>query len=431
MWLTKAIYTIITRLRHGRKDGIVTKDQIIEILKDPVKDDIEDYPASYSEEEVKYILQVMRRFRMSYPISEDEEFVAALCTGDIPKNTIPKQYQHHFQFEYTYDGYLPDSVLHQLMVEVYAGGSRLEKTWKSGFNVHREDTRVYAVIDAGTKEYSVCIDVYSDTTHDNAAYLLTWIRDKMSQINSRLSLEPKQYIARDEGDRFELERLLTIRKRSTIAQGTNRDYDIDFELLGRIYSEEVVRRQLSIALNNSDQPDDILSKAANEADKRRKKLFISHASEDKDFVNELAELFSNLGFGDEQMFCSSFSGYGIPLSNNVNNALKEQFDNYDLYVVFVVSKNFVQSQYCNNEVGITIGKHLPYSTIAMPGFDPKEMKGMLNDEEILLSMDASEDNIKDMLNELYERVCSYCGVDKRRASEWERKRDSFINSHKA
>ena len=437
-WLTKAIYTIILKCRNDRKDGIVTMQRIHEALKNPVKDDIDNIDFKYNEKECEYVLQVMRRFKMSYPVGDDEEFVAALCVGDLKEDREPKKWKHHFLFEYEYDNYLPNSVLHQLMVESYAAGSRLQKMWKHGFNMHRGETEVDAVIDSGKKDYSVCIDIYSNTTQDNVAYLLTWLREKMKRINNRLSLNPKQYVCTDDGDRFDLEYILSIRQRGVeIFPGIKRNLNIDKDLLGIVYSDKIIASEIQSAISQKGKLDDYLSKVAyktlkatnatdQEMKKRGKKLFISHSEKDQEIVCEIAELFSNLGFDQSTLFCSSYAGYNIKLSADVNGELERQFDENELYVLFVVSNDFEKSAYCQNEVGLTIGKKMKYDVLAVPNFEPQNMKGMISNGRILVKLDQKEYEVKDRLNELYDKATSFCGIDKR--PEWERKRDRFIKS---
>ena len=423
-WLTKAIYTIITRSRYGRKDGIITRDELVEILKDPITDDLEDYVVNeYNKEECEYILQVMRRFRMSYPISDDEEFIPMLCTGDLPSNRMPKNWKSHFCYEYRYDGYLPDSVLHQLMVATYAGGSRLAKPWKSGFNVRRADTKVDAIIDTSKKRYSLFIDVYSDTERNNAAYLLAWIRDRIHEINSHLSLSPKQYIHTDEGDEFELSNLLNIRMRHRDIYGKDKDYDIDNDLLGLIYTDEAVRRIESFLHDEKiDNIDRALSKQV-----KRKMLFISHSSKDKTFADLIATFFGDLGF-EENVFCSSTAGFGMHMNDNVNDKLQEMFMNDDMYVLFLRSFDFENSKYCQNEVGLALGSGKQYANIVLPGHKAEDMNGMINDSIISIDMNADEYNIKYKLNELYDILTHYFGIKKR--GNWEEKRDSLIKEVK-
>ena len=56
------------------------------------------------------------------------------------------------------------------------------------------------------------------------------------------------------------------------------------------------------------------------------RVFISHASADAPLVEELVELLEIIGIRHDQIFCSSFPGYGIDLGDNFLEALKAQLD---------------------------------------------------------------------------------------------------------
>ena len=47
------------------------------------------------------------------------------------------------------------------------------------------------------------------------------------------------------------------------------------------------------------------------------KIFISHATKDKDYVSALVNLLEDMGLRERQIFCSSASGYGIPLDEDI------------------------------------------------------------------------------------------------------------------
>ena len=43
------------------------------------------------------------------------------------------------------------------------------------------------------------------------------------------------------------------------------------------------------------------------------KIFISHASKDKNYVSSIVKLLEFIGLRQEKLFCTSVPGYGIPL----------------------------------------------------------------------------------------------------------------------
>lgn len=71
------------------------------------------------------------------------------------------------------------------------------------------------------------------------------------------------------------------------------------------------------------------------------KIFISHSCLDKYYVQALVELLEDIGVKENQLFCSSFAEYGIPLNKDIYEYLKTQFEEYTLHVIFILSKEYI------------------------------------------------------------------------------------------
>lgn len=161
---------------------------------------------------------------------------------------------------------------------------------------------------------------------------------------------------------------------------------------------------------------------------KESKLFISHSSNDKDYVEKLVSLFEGMGLNDEQIFCSSIPGYDIPVGKNIFDYLIELFQDYDLHIIFVHSKNYYNSPISLNEMGAAWALKTNFTSILLPGFDFSEMTGVVGNGDIAIKLDQSEDEVKDKLNQLYDQLVSEFGLKKKSDILWEKKRDSFINS---
>lgn len=81
------------------------------------------------------------------------------------------------------------------------------------------------------------------------------------------------------------------------------------------------------------------------------KLLISHSSEDKKYVNPLVEMLKVIGMRDGSFICTSVPGHGIPGESNIIDWLRDQFQNFDIRVLYVLSKNYYSSPACLNEMG--------------------------------------------------------------------------------
>ena len=127
---------------------------------------------------------------------------------------------------------------------------------------------------------------------------------------------------------------------------------------------------------------------------KKPKLFISHASSDKVYVQEIVSLLDDMGLTDEHIFCSSIPGYDIPVGKTIFQYLLEQFHEYDLHVIFVHSKNYYMRPVCLNEMGAAWALKSKYTSILLPTFDFSGMNGVVNNSDIAIKLDNDEDEIK-------------------------------------
>lgn len=113
-----------------------------------------------------------------------------------------------------------------------------------------------------------------------------------------------------------------------------------------------------------------------------KKIFISHASTDKDYVEKIVDLLIDIGIRENQIFCSSVPGFGIPLGKDIYEYLREEFIDNDLHVIFALSNNYYASVACMNEMGAAWVLQNDYDVILLPGFNYSEIKGAINPRKI-------------------------------------------------
>ena len=93
------------------------------------------------------------------------------------------------------------------------------------------------------------------------------------------------------------------------------------------------------------------------------KIFISHASKDYDYVLRIVELLEDIGVKERELFFSSLPEYGIRGGKNIYQALREEFENYNLHVLYILSDNYYHSITCMNEMGAAWVLHNKYTTI--------------------------------------------------------------------
>lgn len=164
------------------------------------------------------------------------------------------------------------------------------------------------------------------------------------------------------------------------------------------------------------------------SDKKSKKVFISHASNDKLFVESFVNLLEDIGLSETEIVCSSIPGYGIPLGKDIYDWLSEQFQNYDLHIIFVLSENYYSSIACLNEMGAAWVLKQKYDTVLLPNFDFPQIKGAINPQQIGIKLDSDCTELNQRLNELKDSLIEEFELKSLSASKWERHRNEFVSN---
>lgn len=157
------------------------------------------------------------------------------------------------------------------------------------------------------------------------------------------------------------------------------------------------------------------------------KIFISHSSADLKYVEPFVELLADIGMASDNMFCSSVADYGIPLGEDIYEYLSSLFHEYNLHVIFVLSNNYYRSPACMNEMGAAWVLKNQYTSVLLPNFEYKEIKGAANPNKIGIKLDDEEELLKKRLGELKDIISKNFGISVPDI-RWENKRDAFIST---
>ena len=160
----------------------------------------------------------------------------------------------------------------------------------------------------------------------------------------------------------------------------------------------------------------------NKRDNSLKKIFISHATKDKEIVEELIDLLETIGISSTQIFCSSFEGYGIPLGGNFLDTIKEELS-AEVLVLFVITNNFYDSKVCLCEMGAAWALSKEHIPIVVPPLSYSDIQALIPLTQGLVINNAPK------LNSLKEKLEKDFSLGQSIAlNNWERKRDRFITN---
>lgn len=188
-WLTNAIYIIINEGKRYADKGRLHINTIQLLLQNPEFGVLSG--VTYSTNERDYVLDVMRKFNLSYSVSEEIEFIPALCDSDTPEDLCPNDFTKHISYQMKYS-YLPDSVVHQLMILSYKSLNP-DKVWRKGLRLDIECVGLSAVVQMGDDDSTLRIDIYANDSVEPWK-LLHNIRKDIMFINSNLSLKAEDFI---------------------------------------------------------------------------------------------------------------------------------------------------------------------------------------------------------------------------------------------
>lgn len=189
-----------------------------------------------------------------------------------------------------------------------------------------------------------------------------------------------------------------------------------------------IKAELAVLVENAKRKDNPLMSSNDKTVSKEHKLFISHSSSDKEYMTALVEMLEGIGISSDSLVCSSVPGYGIPLGNDIYDWLRDRFVKDDLRVLFALSQNYYGSPACLNEMGAAWITKPNVTLLLLPGFDFKDIKGCVNSREIGISMDSSDDELKNQLNGFKEILVKEHNLQTIPSIRWENHRNKFINT---
>lgn len=168
---------------------------------------------------------------------------------------------------------------------------------------------------------------------------------------------------------------------------------------------------------------------------KKNKIFISHSGKDEVIVNSLVDLLGEIiHISKENLFCSSVSGFDVMIGKNFMDNIMEQYKNYNLFVLYVLSANYMGSPMCLNEMGASWMTKTDSVGILLPGFDISDLGNSCYDKRSISAIFNQGDKIIiHRLNQLKEIIENLFPQDTKNInlSRWEEKRDNFISTVKA
>ena len=337
-WLTNAIYAMIMigKRPEFSDNGVITRSEIdrilrTEILENPAKHEKERTVRDlipYNYDEQGYVLDIMKKFNLCAQLDQRSFFVPALCLAKTPEGFRPGagEYPDHTRFELRC-GFLPDSVIHRLMIECIRAGFRRTASYFRGIRVDFEADELCLTAEADPVKNVLAVDLYHKNDPDASRKKLSWVRKKAAEINASMGLKPVQEIlvVCDGENRADLRldylfRLCERGKKNAdlpaYREGEIVECDLD-TALRLLYDDRVIKRTDRILKRKAGAETlsyrEALARAEAEKEERKDPmktgkelhfaLGVSFAGEQRDFVRRVCESLCDMGgFSRDELF---------------------------------------------------------------------------------------------------------------------------------
>lgn len=115
----------------------------------------------------------------------------------------------------------------------------------------------------------------------------------------------------------------------------------------------------------------------------QKKIFISHSNIDEKIGEKLVDALVNMGIPQDIIFFSSKYHTGVGLGSDFSQVVKTALEECEI-VIFLLTKNFYQSEYCLNEMGAVWYSNKKFIPVLLGELTFNDMKGFLDSHYIAL-----------------------------------------------
>lgn len=163
-----------------------------------------------------------------------------------------------------------------------------------------------------------------------------------------------------------------------------------------------------------------------EQSKKTPIVFISHSSKDKAFAEALVVLLEDLGMDSTNVFCSSVDGYGVGLSQDIFETLRNLFNQHNLFVIFIHSPRYYKSPVSLNEMGAAWVLKTGFCSFLTTDMEFNDMVGVIDKSK--LSLKVNTDQASSQLAELKNILIETFGLNAIEERKWDRKRKQFLEA---
>lgn len=180
-WATFAVYRIVLHPKTNALQGIITKDDLHELLyQDHTHLEAFRQKYSYEEEDFGSIIELMKEYKLCYSKDNHTLYIPSA----FPNNyTSPLEDRTDgLRLQIKFPTFLPPSMVNTLIVELMVQ-NRIRKSWASGMEVVEHESQTEALVRFRSFEREIHVSVFGERPRE----LMTLIRNEIKNIKRSFS----------------------------------------------------------------------------------------------------------------------------------------------------------------------------------------------------------------------------------------------------
>ena len=182
-----------------------------------------------------------------------------------------------------------------------------------------------------------------------------------------------------------------------------------------------------VELVNNKDIDEGKMKAVNVDTINNKKIFISHRGMEAEAAEAMVDFLENLKVPSEAIVCTSVPDHLIPNGGKIYDWLRSQFTDFQLHVIFMLSKNYYESPDCLNEMGAAWVMKKRSDVILLPGFTPGDIQGCIGKDTMAMEWDGRQDILENRIKQLKDDICAEYNLPSPEERRWNKIRSELID----
>lgn len=157
------------------------------------------------------------------------------------------------------------------------------------------------------------------------------------------------------------------------------------------------------------------------------KIFISHNTQDSAYAKALVDLLMKLGVNEEEdIFCSSVPGCGVKFGQNFIEAIRSQYENHDLIILFIHSPRLYESPVSLNEMGAGWVLRTKHYSFLSRDCEYGMLRGVIPSTEIAFK--AGKPDGYHLLNEFRADIARTFNLKPKSDTRWDAIKADFIKT---